>query len=155
MIQKFGSLYPEEKTDGDSFQSCSLEHIKKIVPQSGKVLFSYFVCLLCQFNPSVKLETALDALETVLSVPLEEQHRPLLHFYRKDAINEIGDLAIMMMRIFKHYISGNKLYVKRLMAIRCEMKNLRSYLHFIGGDYHTSVLELLESPDKGEVFSLA
>lgn len=54
----------------------------------------------------------------------------------------------MMIRTFKSFICGNKLYVKRLMAIRCEMKNLRSYLHFVGGDYHTSVLELLESPDK-------
>lgn len=132
------------------------------MPASGKVLFSYFLCYLCQFNPSVKLETALDALETILSVPLEEQRKPLLHIHRRPSIMEIGDLAMMMLRTFKHYISGNRLYVKRLMAIRCEMKNLRSYLHFMSGDYHTSVLELLESPDKvrqllsqAEVFSLA
>lgn len=79
LIQKFCSLYPEEKSDCDTFQACSLEHIRKIVPATGKILFSYFVCFLCQFNASVKLETALEALETILSVPLEQQHKPLLH----------------------------------------------------------------------------
>lgn len=53
-----------------------------------------------------------------------------------------------MIRLIKDFLVSNKLYLKRLVNIRCDLNNVRSYLNYISGDYRASVTLLLESKEQ-------
>lgn len=63
-------------------------------------------------------------------------------------ISNIEELLILMIRLIKEFITTNKVYLKRLVSIRCDYNSVRSYINYIGGDYRSSVMHLLEAQDQ-------
>lgn len=88
------------------------------------------------------METMFESTECLLS-ELSENNMVKLYCFRKGTIRDVGQLCIIMIRIIKDFIVNNKIYLKRLVNIRCDLNNVKSYLNYIGGDYRASVTLLL------------